>query len=244
VFLTIPMKNLVKFGHQEGHQFEYQSVGAHLSVSGATETVPGRWRHARAIAARPLPPPRVGAIDRLPRPLHVQRMQSPPRVSSPRAVGPKEKLVLSSSHNGRRALATPLCLSPRLYSFIAAPLSPLRRRTSRPTSYRPVSPTSPPSRCSQPRGKSTTDAPAWALCHPPSSAMANSSSTGRLRLSSPLCHLPEHHRGLGYLPASSTSAPPTPHWSSTFRWAHHHREPTPVSLPPSKTPNWVPHLAI
>jgi hypothetical protein len=31
VLLTIPMKKLVKFGHHEGHQFEYQSVGVRKS---------------------------------------------------------------------------------------------------------------------------------------------------------------------------------------------------------------------
>jgi hypothetical protein len=45
-------------------------------------------------------------------------------------------------------------------------------------------------------------------------------------------------------PASPTSTPLTPHRSPTFHQAHRHRKPTPVSLPPSKTPNWVPHLAI
>jgi hypothetical protein len=44
-------------------------------------------------------------------------------------------------------------------------------------------------------------------------------------------------------PSSPMSAPPTPHWSPTFRRAHRRREPTPVSLPPSKTPNWVPLLS-
>jgi hypothetical protein len=56
------------------------------------------------IAAQPLPPPRAGAVDRPPRPL---------RASSPLAVGPKEKPVLSSFRNRRRALTAPLCLSPR-----------------------------------------------------------------------------------------------------------------------------------
>jgi hypothetical protein len=67
--------------------------------------------------------------------------------------------VPSSSHNCCRALATPLCLLPQICSFIATPLSPLRRRTSTPTSYHPVSPASPSSRCYQPQGKSTTGAP-------------------------------------------------------------------------------------
>jgi hypothetical protein len=62
-----------------------------------------------------------------------------------------------------------------------------------------VSPTLPPSRCSQPQGKSTTGAPARAPRCPPSSATANSSSTGHLRLSSPVRHLPKHHRTPGYL---------------------------------------------
>jgi hypothetical protein len=150
------------------------------------------------IVARPLPPPHVSVVDRPPRPLHARRMQPPPHASS-RDVGPREKSVLSSSRNGRQALATPLCLSPRLCSLIAAPLSSLRHHTSRPTRYRPVSPASPPSRCSQPRGKSTTGTPAWAPRHPPSSTTANSSLTGRLRLIPPLRHLPEHHRDLGYL---------------------------------------------
>jgi hypothetical protein len=47
----------------------------------------------------------------------------------------------------------------------------------------------------------------------------------------------------GTSPTSSslpTSAPPTPHWSPTFCRAHRRHEPTPVSLPLSKTPNWVP----
>jgi hypothetical protein len=88
--------------------------------------------------------------------------------------------VPSSSRNCRRALTTPLCLLPHLCSFIATPLSPLHRRTSRPTSYCPVSPTSPPSRCSQPWGKSTTGVPARGLGHPPSSATDNSSLTGHL----------------------------------------------------------------
>jgi hypothetical protein len=112
-----------------------------------------------AIASQPVLPPRVGTVDRPPRPLQARRMQPPPCASSPCAIGPKEKPVLSSSCNGRRALATPLCLLPRLYSFIIAPLSPLCHRTSRPTSYCLMSPASPPSRCSQPRGKSTTGVP-------------------------------------------------------------------------------------
>jgi hypothetical protein len=41
-------------------------------------------------------------------------------------------------------------------------------------------------------------------------------------------------------PSLPTSAPPTPHWSPTFRRAHRRHEPTLVSLPLSKTPNWVP----
>jgi hypothetical protein len=41
-------------------------------------------------------------------------------------------------------------------------------------------------------------------------------------------------------PCSPTSAPPTPPWSPTFHRAHRHRGTTPVSLPPSKTTNWVP----
>jgi hypothetical protein len=122
----------------------------------------------------------------------------------------KGAAVPSSSRNCRRALATPLCLLPRICSFIATPLSPLRRRTSRPTSYHPVSPASPPSRCCQPRGKSTTGALARALCHPPSSTTTNSSSTGHLWLSPPLCHLPEHHRGLGYLSDLSSLADERP----------------------------------
>jgi hypothetical protein len=72
----------------------------------------------------------------------------------------KREVILSSSCNSRRAPAhSALPLAIRLCSFIAAPLSPLRRRTSRPTSYGPVSPASPPRRCSQPRGKSTTGVP-------------------------------------------------------------------------------------
>jgi hypothetical protein len=63
------------------------------------------------MAAQPLPPPRVGAVDRPPRPLHMKRMQPPPRASSPLAVGPKEKPVLSSFNNSRRVLAAPFCLS-------------------------------------------------------------------------------------------------------------------------------------
>jgi hypothetical protein len=178
--------------------------------------------------ARLLPPPHAGTVDRPPRPLHVRRMQPPHRASSPRAIGPKEKHVLSSSRNGRRALTTPLGLLPHLYSFITAPLSPLCRRTSRPTSYRPMSPAPPPSRCSQPWGKSTTSAPARAPPRPPSSVMANSSWIVRLRLSAPL----------------TWGTSPTPHRSPTLHRAHCRHEPTPVSLPPSKTPNWVPHLAI
>jgi hypothetical protein len=43
-------------------------------------------------------------------------------------------------------------------------------------------------------------------------------------------------------PASPMSAPPTPHRSSTSRRAHRRREPTPVSLPLSKTSNRDPEL--
>jgi hypothetical protein len=41
-------------------------------------------------------------------------------------------------------------------------------------------------------------------------------------------------------PSSPMSAPPTPHQSPTFCRAHRRHKPTPVCLPPSETPNWVP----
>jgi hypothetical protein len=107
-------------------------------------------------------------------------MQLPPHVSSHRVVGPKEK---SSSPFPAIAIArSPL----RSASCLVAPLSPLHRRTSRPTSYRPVSPASSLSRCSQPRGKSSTGAPAHAPCRSTCSATANSPSTDRLWPSQPL----------------------------------------------------------
>jgi hypothetical protein len=105
------------------------------------------------------PPPRAGAVGHPPRPLHAQRMQPLPRAPYPLAVGLKEKSFPPLPVNAAELSPTPLCLSPCLCSFIATPLSPLRRRTSRTTSYRLVSPASPPSRCSQPRGKSMTGAP-------------------------------------------------------------------------------------
>jgi hypothetical protein len=47
----------------------------------------------------------------------------------------------------------------------------------------------------------------------------------------------------GTSPASSSSpmsTTPTPHRSSSSNRVHRHREPTPVSFPPWKGPNWVP----
>jgi hypothetical protein len=130
--------------------------------------------------------------------------------------------VPSSSRNCRRGLATPLYLSPCLCSFIATPLSQLHCRTSRPTSYRPVSPASPLSKWSQPWGKSTTSAPAQAPRCLPSSTTASSTSIGHLQLSPPLHDLPEHHRGLGYLSDLSNLADERP------------SDPSPESyLPPS-----------
>jgi hypothetical protein len=127
-----------------------------------------------------------------------RRRGRPPATSAPRAVHAaaapcasssrcrsEREDVPSSSRNCHPALPTPLCLSTHLCSFIATPLSPLRHHTLRPTSYRPVRPASPPSRCSQPRGESTTSAPARAPHRPPSSTMANSSSTGHLWLCPP-----------------------------------------------------------
>jgi hypothetical protein len=126
----------------------------------------------------------------LPPRLHAQCMQLLPMCTTLHPY-----LLLQSVNDSKSS--SPL-RSPRLYS-IATPLSSLCRRTSRPSSYRPVSPTLPLSRCSQPQGKSTTGAPARAPRRPPSSATANSSSTGHLRLSSPVRHLPKHHRTPGYL---------------------------------------------
>jgi hypothetical protein len=147
--------------------------------------MPSRWPHARAPAAWP---------------------RTLPRAPYPLAVGPKEKPFPPLPATAVKLSPTPLCLSPRLCKFIATPLSPLRHRTSRPTSYRLVSPASPPRRCSQPWGKSTTGAPAWAPRRPPSSTTANSSSTGHLRLSLP--------------PSPPPRAPPHP---GVLRRPLHHR---------------------
>jgi hypothetical protein len=43
-------------------------------------------------------------------------------------------------------------------------------------------------------------------------------------------------------PSSPTSTPPTTHRSSPSDRVHRRREPTQVSLPPCKSPNWVPPL--
>jgi hypothetical protein len=127
------------------------------------------------------------------------RPRTSPRAPYPLTVGPKEKPFPSLPATAVELSPTPLYLSPHLCSFIATPLLLLHRHSSRPTSYHPVSPASLPSRCSQPRGKSTTGVPARALHHPPSSATTNSSSTGHLRLSptpSPPPRAPPHLRVL------------------------------------------------
>jgi hypothetical protein len=172
---------------------------AHGRVSRPARAVTPRWLGHRL-------PPHASVVGRPPRPLHAQRMQPPPRAPYPHAICPKEKPFPPLPAAAVELSPTSLCLSSHICSFITTPLSPLRRRTSRPTSYRPVSPTSLPSRCSQPRGKSTTGAAARALRHPPSSTTANSSLTGHLRLSPPpsppprapphpgVLHRPLYHR--------------------------------------------------
>jgi hypothetical protein len=67
--------------------------------------------------------------------LHAQRMQPLPHAPYPLAVGPKEKLVPSSSRNCRQALAHfALPLTVRLYS----------KRRALATEHRPSAPASPP----------------------------------------------------------------------------------------------------
>jgi hypothetical protein len=92
VFQTIPIQNLVNFGHREGHCFEFRiwkmenfeknqkSDRARLPAAQAYVSRPA-CTHVRTATPQWLghrPPPRTGGVDRSPPLLHAQLMQSPP----------------------------------------------------------------------------------------------------------------------------------------------------------------------
>jgi hypothetical protein len=122
-------KNLVNFGHREGHCFEFQSLEdekilkklekrqgplasgqqrPRLCVPASARAVTPRWLSHR-------PPPHAGVVDHPPPPLHTQPMQLPP----PR---PCCTLILHSGHAETYSPPLPrwppsscptlLCLSP------------------------------------------------------------------------------------------------------------------------------------
>jgi hypothetical protein len=201
-----------------------------------------------ATAARPLLPPRIGAVDRPPRPLHTRRMQPPPCASSLRAAGLKEKLFSPLPSIATEHPPTPLCLSPST----SAPSSPLLCRRCAAAPQDPLAIAREPhiiaeqvlptlGQVNNQRARTSSVSPTF-LCH--SQLLIGRSTPTK---STPFATSPSTTTAWGTSPtspASPTSAPLTPHRSPTFRRAHRHYEPTPVSLPPSKTPNWVPHLAI
>jgi hypothetical protein len=115
------------------------------------KTAPGRWScmHVPIHHSNCTGTDRASCRSNSPHPppgFHAQRMQSPPRASSPLAVGPKEKPVLSSSRSNRRALthsalplAVRLCSKRRALATAhrsCAPLSHTKPVTEPPSSAR------------------------------------------------------------------------------------------------------------
>jgi hypothetical protein len=129
VFRTIPMENLVNFGHREGHCLKFQNLEDEKSLKNQKSDKPACQqpttdqgcvsRPAHAVTPRWLghhPPPRVGDVNRSPPQLHAQPMQSPPPHACRALIsrsGHAETLFPYSSSVPPSSYPTLLCLSPR-----------------------------------------------------------------------------------------------------------------------------------
>jgi hypothetical protein len=194
VFQSVNLQNLAKCGHEDGHQFEYQSAAVWKS-----------WQ-----------------IKKMPGP----NCQSPP----PLKRRPLAGLTCACQLLGHAPVAREPLRSSATY---AAPCALSLRAWLQWRNSLLLRPILAPSCCFHSAAVDCLPRSWGPPLHQP--------STPHHR---PHLHLPEHHCGLGYLSSLADTLPSDPHRSATFRRAHHHCDTTPVSLPSSKSPNWVPHLAM